>query len=757
MATIDQYKIVVDVQGEQAVNRLKNSIGGLGTALTGLAFGAFTAGIFRMADAASDLADATGLAAGEVQAFQNAMALAGGDADNAGKALIQFYKTLEEGASDQTSKAAEALAKLGIGLNELRTLSEGELLAKALEELGGMKAGADRTALAMEAFGKSFGMIDPKRFQEILKTQDVQALQDELQRIGQINDNIQGSFMQLQMAGLNALSAILGPIEDFKLSADQAEKLIKILGAGIAIAFSASVVRNVITLVSAVSALSKALRITAIAQAAVVALTGPAGWAVLAGAAVAAGAAIYGIDKALGDANKETIALGNSAKKTFGQMNAGKGGAFKGATGVTEQQTDARKKEALAAQQVTDQMRLQNDEANKLRQKSIDLIGVDSDRANLIKSNAQVESDGRKQVADLEAKIVAERAKGKGTNQEVIAQLQEQKNVVNGQVAEATRLNEVEYQRLQQLRLQQSALKSQLAFVDFTVQQLQALDEKQIRDALLLGQIGKEEYDRKMTLHDAETKHLSDVSKLNAQIKDEQKKAIPDPTKIQEYKNEVDNLNLAWIQTQGILTANNKTIDAINKSQAAGARAALDNIGKQFEDYRMAQDAVTMGWSKVNDALDTFIQTGKFNFKDFASSIIGMLAKMVAQAMIFKYIFEPIMGALGLSSGTSAPVPIPGLATGGPAKAGKPYVVGEQGPELFVPKSAGSVIPNNKLPSKAEATGTGMVNAPITNNYITNNIQAVDAKSVAQLFAENRKTLLGSVEMARRELPYQMA
>ena len=42
-------------------------------------------------------------------------------------------------------------------------------------------------------------------------------------------------------------------------------------------------------------------------------------------------------------------------------------------------------------------------------------------------------------------------------------------------------------------------------------------------------------------------------------------------------------------------------------------------------------------------------------------------------------------------------------------------------------------------------------------NYITNNIQAVDAKSVAQLFAENRKTLLGSVEMARRELPYQMA
>jgi hypothetical protein len=49
---------------------------------------------------------------------------------------------------------------------------------------------------------------------------------------------------------------------------------------------------------------------------------------------------------------------------------------------------------------------------------------------------------------------------------------------------------------------------------------------------------------------------------------------------------------------------------------------------------------------------------------------------------------------------------------------------------------------------------TGAVNAPVTNNYNTYNINAVDAKSVAQLFAENRKVLLGTVKMAERELPY---
>jgi hypothetical protein len=51
---------------------------------------------------------------------------------------------------------------------------------------------------------------------------------------------------------------------------------------------------------------------------------------------------------------------------------------------------------------------------------------------------------------------------------------------------------------------------------------------------------------------------------------------------------------------------------------------------------------------------------------------------------------------------------------------------------------------------------SGSSQAQSSNTYITNNISAVDAKSVAQLFAENRKTLLGSVKMAEKEMPYRM-
>jgi hypothetical protein len=37
--------------------------------------------------------------------------------------------------------------------------------------------------------------------------------------------------------------------------------------------------------------------------------------------------------------------------------------------------------------------------------------------------------------------------------------------------------------------------------------------------------------------------------------------------------------------------------------------------------------------------------------------------------------------------------PPPGLAEGGKAKKGKPYIVGEKGPELFVPDESGTVVP----------------------------------------------------------------
>jgi len=186
--------------------------------------------------------------------------------------------------------------------------------------------------------------------------------------------------------------------------------------------------------------------------------------------------------------------------------------------------------------------------------------------------------------------------------------------------------------------------------------------------------------------------------------------------------------------------------EALRQDAAKGQEEAIKGIVKQFEPFNKAQMQTNALWSNMSGAIDSFVDSGKFKFGDFARSIIQDLLKIELKAQATK-LLGPLGGGNILSSIFSL---FSGRAAGGPVSANTPYVVGEKGPELFMPNTAGKIIPNGG----SVGGGAGAVNAPITNNFITNNINALDSKSVAQLFAENRKTLLGTVEMARKELPY---
>lgn len=87
----------------------------------------------------------------------------------------------------------------------------------------------------------------------------------------------------------------------------------------------------------------------------------------------------------------------------------------------------------------------------------------------------------------------------------------------------------------------------------------------------------------------------------------------------------------------------------------------------------------------------------------------------------------------GLVGSAFNSVPIPNFrAEGGPVSGGSPYIVGEQGPELFVPSSSGSIVPNNKM---------GTIN-------INLNAQAfmgsqVEARKFAQTIANHLQDIAG--------------
>jgi methyl-accepting chemotaxis protein len=72
--------------------------------------------------------------------------------------------------------------------------------------------------------------------------------------------------------------------------------------------------------------------------------------------------------------------------------------------------------------------------------------------------------------------------------------------------------------------------------------------------------------------------------------------------------------------------------------------------------------------------------------------------------------------------------PIKARADGGPVKAGEPYLIGEDGPEIMVPAGSGVVLPNSALNGTTGGRALGM--ASTGGGSVTINITAMDGRDV---------------------------
>jgi phage-related minor tail protein len=97
---------------------------------------------------------------------------------------------------------------------------------------------------------------------------------------------------------------------------------------------------------------------------------------------------------------------------------------------------------------------------------------------------------------------------------------------------------------------------------------------------------------------------------------------------------------------------------------------------------------------RIEQGLLRAVRTGKFGFEDLRRMALSVLDAIAGSAL---------QGAVGggagggglLSLGTSlltAALGLPGRATGGPVAPGRAYLVGERGPEMFVPTTSGQVV-----------------------------------------------------------------
>jgi len=96
---------------------------------------------------------------------------------------------------------------------------------------------------------------------------------------------------------------------------------------------------------------------------------------------------------------------------------------------------------------------------------------------------------------------------------------------------------------------------------------------------------------------------------------------------------------------------------------------------------------------RIEQGLLRAVRTGRFGFEELKQVAAAVLEEIAASAV------RSAAGSIGGTGGAllsmaSTILGLPGRATGGPVAPGRAYVVGERGPELFVPTASGQVVPN---------------------------------------------------------------
>jgi phage-related minor tail protein len=275
-----------------------------------------------------------------------------------------------------------------------------------------------------------------------------------------------------------------------------------------------------------------------------------------------------------------------------------------------------------------------------------------------------------------------------------------------------------------------------------------------------MAQILKEEREENIKYTEALNKRWFAENRLNAQL--QKQKNLEMAQYWEDYTEAMSKAHRAQM-------AINNTVEETNtywSSFKEGFKDAMDvDIFEKFEEIGKQT------FNNLTKMLTDFVTTGKMNFQDFARTVTRMIvealigqavqyainksvemfkASALREAMISVYkgalkTFASIpwpwnMVAVGgaIASGMALVKTMQGFEKGGRPPVNQPSIVGEAGPELFVPNSAGTIIPNNQL-------GGGK---PVTVNF---NINTVDARGFNELLVNSRGVIVNMINNAVNE------
>ena len=170
MAIISRLAVVLGLDaGEFNANlgKAKDKVEGFGAgaklslAAVALSFVATAREAINFADKINDVAKANDMSVQSVLRMSNALQLSGGSADQAGMLMAKLNNKIDE-AAEGGDKAQKSFNKIGVSLEDLRTLSPEKLFEKTIVSLAKIEDASKRNAMAMDMFGKGIKGVDIK-------------------------------------------------------------------------------------------------------------------------------------------------------------------------------------------------------------------------------------------------------------------------------------------------------------------------------------------------------------------------------------------------------------------------------------------------------------------------------------------------------------------------------------------------------------------------------------------------------------------
>jgi hypothetical protein len=247
------------------------------------------------------------------------------------------------------------------------------------------------------------------------------------------------------------------------------------------------------------------------------------------------------------------------------------------------------------------------------------------------------------------------------------------------------------------------------------------------------------------------------------------------PQALQEVKKEAEEIDTFLYNYENELgiaipSATQKAIDKFKEMN----QGALENIKNKFTDIRMAiAEGLDAGITKFSNSLSRALILGEDLGKAFKSMVQDALIQTVAILIeiVIRMGIQKLLGdklkiqednklkqaknytselkkqvglamLLAFFTGGSSMMPSFGggkRASGGSVQKDQPYMVGEQGAELFIPNSSGQIT------QSARGTGGG------GNTNVNFTINATDVRGVKELLIDNRATIVNVINSALNE------